>query len=64
LLVVVVGGISVVLRHRISGDRILTVDPPGKVLKLAALAAERLPRRLRKLASTEHAGARNHGHIL
>jgi hypothetical protein len=63
-----VGGItgaSVVVRLRVVLDRlarhaIVPVHPPGKILELAPLAAEGNPRRLRWLATTEHAHAAKH----
>ena len=50
-----------VLRHRLGRDAVLAIDPPGKILKLAALAAEGNPRCLRGLAAAEHADAGGHG---
>src|SRR6187397_1117698 len=43
--------LDILVWNGLGGHAVLTVDPLGKILKLAALAAERLPRRLRRLAS-------------
>jgi hypothetical protein len=50
--------------QRISGHAVRAVYPPGQILKLAALAAKWLPRRLRSLAAAEHAQALSHPDIL
>ena len=60
----VVVAVSEVLRNRLGRHAIATVDPPRKILKLAALAAEGNPGRLGGLAPAEHADASRHGLIL
>jgi hypothetical protein len=51
----------VVLRDRLGRHAIAAVDPPGKILKLAALAAEGKPGCLCGLATAKDADARGHG---
>jgi hypothetical protein len=46
-----------VLPNWLGRHAIVAVDPPGKVLKLTALAAERFPGRLSRLATTKGAHA-------
>lgn len=48
----------------ISGHVVRTVYPLGQILKLAALAAKRLPWRLPRLAAAKHAQALGHPGIL
>jgi uncharacterized protein YigE (DUF2233 family) len=43
------------LLNRFRRYAVVTVDPAGKILKLAALAAEGTPWRLRRLSAAEHA---------
>jgi hypothetical protein len=50
--------------QRLRRHAVRSVHPLRQVLELAALAAERLPRRLDRVATTEHAGTRGHEHIL
>ena len=50
-----------VLRNRLGRHAIAAVDPPGKILKLAALAAEGNPGCLRGLAPAKNAHASRHG---
>ena len=53
-----------VLRELARPARDTAVDPPRKILKLAALAAEGKPGRLRGLAPAEHADAGGTAHTL
>ena len=64
MMVSVVAGILIGVGQGLGRHPVRAVNPLGQVLKLAALAAERLPRRLRWLPPAEHAHTRNHGHIL
>jgi len=50
-----------ILRHRIGRHAIAAVDPPGKILKFAALAAEGNPGCLCGLATAKHTHASRHG---
>jgi len=45
----------------LGGHAIATVDPPGEILKLAALAAEGNPGCLGELAVAKNTDARRHG---
>jgi len=49
-----------VLRHRFSRHAVATVDPPRKILKLAAFAAEGNPGCLRRLAAAKNTDASRH----
>src|SRR5438876_9604019 len=59
-----VSGLFIGILYRFGRHAIAAVDPPGQILELAALAAERHPGRLRGLAAAEHTQARAHAHIL
>ena len=61
---VVCRGFRVVRRQRFPRHAVLAVHPLRQILELATLAAERLPLRLDRVASAEHADTRGHGHIL
>jgi hypothetical protein len=49
-----------VLGYRLGRDAIVTVDPPRKILKLAAFAAEGYPGRFCTLAAAEDTNASGH----
>jgi len=49
-----------ILPNRLRRHAIAAVHPPGKILKLAPLAAERNPGRLCGLAATKDADTRRH----
>ena len=61
----VVAGLFVfVQRERLRRHAVFAVHPLRQILQLAALAAERLPRRLHRMAPAKHAHTRRHGDIL
>ena len=65
MFVVVVAGLVVIVeRQRLGGHAVFAVYPLRQVLQLAALTAERLPRRLHRMAPAEHTDTRRHGDIL
>jgi hypothetical protein len=59
-----VGEFLVMVRQWVRRHAVRAIDPFGEILKLAALAAEREPVRVRTLAAAKHAQTRSHGDIL
>jgi hypothetical protein len=53
-----------ILWYRLGGDPVPTVDPPGEILKFAALAAEGNPGCFGWLATAKDTHASGHGDIL